>query len=149
MTEIKTTGIKGVINTISMFSSVQEKEVYEVNTLMNENLQGYKLSINMMMLMSQIDSIVNTGKGMTPSNFINYLDNFGGRISSEKELNEKKKLFYPEFNTGTDKIGEEYRGIANKVMLISRADFHQKYGNDLMLYQYIEMLQGNSAFNGK
>ena len=146
MTEqIKTEGLKGVINRAIVFSNTIEQDVFDVSAHIDVPFFFFRLATNRVMLYARTSKLQKTGQDMSIPEFINVLDEKLTKISSQEELNQIKRTYKPEYNTGTNKIGEGYRGIANKVMLTARAGFHTKNGHDFMLYQYIEMLVGNSA----
>lgn len=147
--EIKTTGLKGVINRAIVFSNTIQKDVFDITTNIPIQCSGFRLATNRVMLCSRTESLMNTGKDQTVPEFLNVLDNKLTKISSPEELSQITQSYKPEYNTGTFKIGEGHRGIANKVMLTSRANFHVSNGHDFMLYEYIEMLLNNSAIKEK
>jgi len=149
MTEIKTTGLKGLYNRIIVFSHIQQEDVFDVSAYVTEHQSGYLLISNRVMLISRTEKLVTTGKDMNTDEFLHNLSRDGGKESSQKEINDAKMTFRPEFNTGTNKIGEGYRAIANKSMLLARAEFHQKNGHDLYPYEYIEMLKMNMVIYGE
>jgi len=144
MTEILTTGLKGLYNRINLFSSIQQQEVVDVTVHMN-GVPDYTLASNRVMLTSRTESMMITGRDLSEQEFKNLLSHTGGHKITKKEYDEVKKLYHPEYNTGTNKIGEGVRKIGNTVMLTARADFHTKHGHDFMLHEYIQMLVNNSV----
>ena len=144
MTEIKTTGIFGILNRISVFAHGMTEDVYDVSTFIDIKQDSYRLASNRCMLSSRTTKYIMTGQDMTQAEFLYNLSLNGGKLSTKEEILSLRKMYRPEFNTGTNKIGEGYRAIANIIMLRVRGDFHQKTGNDLLMsYQYIEMLKQN------
>ena len=147
--QIKTTGLKGVINRAVIFSNIIDKDVIDVTTHIPEKYSGFELATNRVMLYAITERLINTGRNLTQQGFLNILDDKLTKITSKEELKQIKSAYKPEYNTGTFKIGEGYRGTANKIMLTSRANFHITYGYDFMLYEYIKMLVENSAIMSK
>jgi hypothetical protein len=150
MTEIKMTGLKGLYNRIEVFSYVfsrQAEEAFDVTTFMNQSYVGHELASNSVMLVTRTAKVMKSGQDMTRQEFLTMLSKLGGKISSKEELDKVKEMYTPEFNVGTNKIGEGYRKIGNTVMFTARADFHRKFGHDLILYEYYEILMSNSAIS--
>lgn len=145
MDEIQTTGLKGLYNRITIFSHMQREEIYDITARIDEPLLGHRLSTNRVMLVSRTHKLLMTGQDQSKFEFLNLLQNHSGRISSKEEYNSLKLQFIPEYNTGTNKIGEGYRGIANKVMLTTRAECNVNTGHDLFPYEFTMMLLANSA----
>ncbi len=137
-------GIFGILNRISVFAHGMTEDVYDVSTFMDIKQDSYRLASNRCMLVSRTTKYIMTGKDMTQAEFLYNLSLNGGKLSTKEEISSMSKMFRPEFNTGTNKIGEGYRAIANTIMLRSRGEYHQKTGQDLlMFYQYVEMLKEN------
>jgi hypothetical protein len=142
--QFQTTGLKGVLNTIGFFSSIQEEDVFDISTKI-EDTKDQNISAIRTMLISRTTKLMMLGQDQSPSEFLNIISRRGGNISSQKEINDVKKMFIPEHNTGTNKIGEGYRKIANMVMLTMRAESNINTRQDLMPYQFIEIMLNNSA----
>ena len=144
MTGILTTGLKGLYNRINLFSSIVEKDVIDVIVHMNI-VTSDNLAANRVMLATRTENMMFTGYDLSKNQFINLLSHSGGHESSKKEYDELKEIYQPEYNTGTDKIGEGYRKVGNMVMLTTRGGFHTQHGHDFMLHEYIQMLVNNSV----
>lgn len=143
MTEIQISGLKGLYNRIGLFSSIQEKEVIDVVIQAND-IPDNRLASNRVMMATMTESLLN-GKHSSAKEFLSIISKYGGKETTMKEYNSVKEMYQPEFNSGTDKIGEGVRKIGNTVMLTSRAEFHTKHGHDFMLYEYIQMLVENGS----
>lgn len=147
MTEILTTGLKGLYNRINLFSTVMQNDVIDVTMFIDKNkesLSGSSQASNNVMLATRTENMM-FGKNISPEQFLDILSRSRGKIIEKKEYESLKRKYHPEFNTTTDKIGDEYRKIGNMVMLLSRADFYIKNGHDLFPYEYIQMLLNNGA----
>lgn len=144
MVEIKTTGLKGVYNRIHLFSTIMKEDVFDITAFVDVESVGYRLASNRVMLVSRVEKLIYTGNDLSVPQFLDILSQYSGKITSRKELNNIKQNFYPEFNTGTYKIGDGYRGIANKIMLIYRAESFINNKHDI-LHKYTEILEANSA----
>ena len=144
MTEIKTTGLKGLLNRINLFSTIIQKDVVDVTTFMND-VPSEKLAVNRVMLVARTESMMLTGRDLSETQFKSLISHTGGHETTQKEYDEVKKLYQPEYNTGTNKIGNGTRKIGNIVMLTTRARFHVLHGHDFMLYDFVEMLVNNSV----
>jgi len=144
MTEIQLTGIKGILNRVSMFSHGMKEDVIDVSTRM-DGIDSNKLASNRVMLCMRTQKLIQTGQDMSPNEFLNNLSKNGGHISSKAEIDSLKTLYIPETNIVTNKIGEGYRAIGNTVMLIARAECQINTKQDLMPYQFIEMMLKNSG----
>jgi len=144
MTEILTTGLLGLYNRINLFSTTIQKEVVDVTVFMDK-IPEDNLAANRVMMTVRTESIMLSGKDVSPEGFLRILYDDVGKIHTKKEYESVRENYQPEFNTGTDYIGEDNRKIGNIVMLIARADFHIRHGHDLFLHEYIQMLSNNGA----
>jgi hypothetical protein len=144
MTEILTTGLKGLYNRINLFSTIIQKDVIDVTVFMND-VSSDNLAANRVMMTIRTENMMMNGRDLSLKEFGNILSNDGGDIISKKEYEKVKEMYQPEYNTGTDKIGEGCRKIGNMVMLTTRGGFNIQHGHDFMLYEYIQMLLENSV----
>jgi len=145
MTEILTTGLLGLYNRINLFSTIQQNDVVDVTVFMNNISSGSSLASNRVMMTARVESMMNKGKDITPDEFLKILCKDMGRINTKKEYEELQRMFQPEFNTVTNRIGEGYRKIGNTIMLMARANNHVKTCQDLFPYEYIELLSSNGT----
>lgn len=145
--EIATTGINGIRNRLIVFSHFQKEEVIDITANIPIDCSGSRLATNRVVLAFQTIQMMYMGKALNNRQIEQSLTILGEKVTTKEELNDRKKKFAPEFNAGTNKIGEGYRKIANTVMLTARADFHSRYGHDFMLYEFSEILMANSALS--
>ena len=145
MTEIKTVGLKGVYNRIAVFSHMIQNDVYDVTARMDYAGSGSRLTANRVMLVSRTQKLINTGEDQNTLEYLAVLFDHFGRISSREELQSFRQHYRPEFNMVTNNIGKGYRGVANRTMLVTRANFHIDTGQDIMPYEYIEIIKNNGA----
>lgn len=149
MTEILTTGLKGLQNRINLFASIQQNDVMDVTCFANEVPNGSAMTSQRVMITSRTESLLFTGQNITPLSFLSTLAEHMGVINTKEEYDSLKKIYHPEFNTITNQIGEGYRKIGNTVMLLSRAEYHTKKAQDLYLYEYyMTLLENGSIIEG-
>ncbi len=148
MTEIQLTGIKGILNRVTVFAHGMKEDVIDVSTRM-DGIDPNKIVSNRVMLCMRTQKMIQTGQDMYPEEFLNNSSKNGGHISSKVEIDSLKTLYIPETNIVTNKIGKGYRAIGNTVMLIARVECQINTKQDLMPYQFIEMMLKNSGNTSK
>lgn len=144
MTEIKTTGLIGLYNRINLFASIQQREVVDMTIFMND-IPSHSLASNRVMMTTRTENMMFTGRDLSENEFKNLISKDAGNKITQKEYDEVKKLYHPEYNTITNNIDKDVKKIGNIVMLTTRAGFHTQYGHDLMPHEYIQMLVNNSV----
>jgi hypothetical protein len=149
MTEIPITGLKGLYNRINLRAVIQQKDVVDVTVFIDEKLSGSSLATNRVMITTMTERMMNTGRSITPMEFFKILDDNSGMIITKEEYETIRQTYQPEFNVVTNTIGEGHKKIGNTVMLLARADNHIKTGQDLFLYEYIQMLLLNGSMKEK
>src|SRR3989304_5294878 len=93
MTEIKTTGIFGILNRISVFAHGMTEDVYDVSTFIDIKQDSYRLASNRCMLSSRTTKYIMTGQDMTQGEFLYNLSLSGGKLSTKEEILSLRKMY--------------------------------------------------------
>jgi hypothetical protein len=142
--QFQTSGLKGVLNTIRFFSTIQKDDVFDVTAKIDKQDSNSLIAVNRVMLCTRTSKILRTGRDQSLSEFKEMLSTYGGKISSKSEIKSIKSLS-PELNTASNKMGDGYRNTANKIMLLSRIEHYLHFHQDLMSYEYHMIMLNNSA----
>jgi len=111
---------------------------------MNDSKDGHSLAVNKVMLTVRATSFLYNCRDETPIGFVHTLSLTSGRPNLDfyKKFQEEetKNVVAKELTVATNGMGEGYRLIGNKVMLLARVDAKSQTGMDLMPYEFIDML---------